>query len=154
MAGKTPKDKRDKLWAKLERDIQSRGHKKDRRFSLTSSWKTPLEKLGKFKIFVVDGEWVRNNLSVIFGHGGHGLVHEFIPLDEIWVDSHHHKSCSCKKVKKNRKASDPFMFSTVVHEIVEYQEMVGGKNYWQAHNIALQSERDMGVLKDPHEEVS
>ena len=150
---KFKKDKRDKLWADLEIDIQKRGKKKDKRFVLTGKWKKFVRKQDGFKIFAVDGEWVRNNLSVIFGHGGHGYVHEFIPLNEIWVATHHFEGCECRNVKKGQKASQQYFDSTTLHEIAEFKEMKKGMSFWKAHQIALQKETEAGSLKDPHLEL-
>lgn len=147
------KDTRDKLWARLERDIQSRGRKKDKKCALSGKWKKFVRKQNGSKIYAVDGEWVRNNLSVIFGHGGHGYVHEFIPLDEIWVGTQHFDGCDCKNVKKNQKASRPYFDSTAIHEITEFKLMKKGMIYWRAHQIALQKEIEVGLLKDPHTEI-
>jgi hypothetical protein len=90
------KDTRILHWIDLESDIASRAKKKDRRFVLSGKWKKFVRKEKRLKIYAVDGEWVRNNLSIIFGHGGHGYVHEFIPLDEIWVATHHFPRCGCE----------------------------------------------------------
>jgi len=149
---KFPKDKRDKLWTELEGKIQSRGEKKDKSFKLGGAWKKYIRKQDGFKIYKVDGEWLRNNISVVFGHGGHGYVHEFIPLDEIWVDTHHYKGCVCKKVRKDRALSENCFNSTVLHEITEFHEMKKGKIYWIGHNIALKKEKEAGFLKDPYTE--
>ncbi|HCJ66661.1 MAG TPA: hypothetical protein DHV62_04865, partial [Elusimicrobia bacterium] len=78
------------------------------------------ESLGEqydFKIFKVDSEWIKNNLDVTFGTGGHGLVHSYIPMDEIWVDP---------KVQKKE--------SLIRHEIIEHLLMKEQDlNYKKAH---------------------
>ncbi len=147
------KDPRDKLWSTLEADIQSRGSRKDRYFQLSGPWKRFVRNQDGLKVYTVDGTWIRNNLSVIFGHGGHGLVHEFIPLDEVWIGTHHYDEntwcvCACKIGAKNRKVSKAFFESCTVHEIAEYFEMKKGKPYWAAHRFALQKERELGFLPD------
>jgi len=147
---KFKKDNRDKLWKKLELQIQKRGNKKDKKFILAGPWKKFVKKQDGFKIFAVDGEWVRNNLSVIFGHGGHGYVHEFILLNEIWVATHHFKGCGCRNVKKGQKVSQQYFSSTALHEIVEFKEMKKGMSFWKAHQIALQKEIEAGFFKNPH----
>lgn len=153
-----PKNNRDKLWAELEADIQDRGNKKDNKFILNGKWKKFVRIQDGFKIFAVDGAWIRNNLSVIFGHGGHGYVHEFIPLDEIWIGTHHfHENkwnqCGCSNVKKNQKFSKNYFASCAIHEISEFKEMKKGKPYWIAHQIALDKERGAGLLPDPDTEI-
>ena len=149
-----PKDNRKLKWNDLEDDIQERSQKKDKNFKLSGKWKNYKEDRDGFKVFIVDGEWVRNNLSVIFGHGGHGLVHEFIPHNEIWIASHHYKikgrngvSVGCGCNKGNQKLSDEYFESCTIHEISEYNLMkTSGMNYWTAHNISLDVEREIGLI--------
>jgi len=150
---KFKRDNRDKLWAKLEMEIQKRGSRKDKKFVLTGKWKRFIRKQNEFNIYAVNGEWVRNNLSVIFGHGGHGYVHEFIPLNEIWAATHHFEGCNCSNVKRGQKVSQQYFDSTVIHEIAEFKEMKKGLVFWKAHQIALQKEREIGILKNPYKEV-
>ena len=154
---KIPKDNRNKLWRELEADIQERGNKKDKNFVLKGRWKKFIRKQDGFKVFSVDSAWIRNNLSIIFGHGGHGLVHEFIPLDEIWITTHHQNenkwnSCECKNVRKDKKISQNYFNSCAIHEITEFQEMKKGKTFWTAHQIALKKEKETGFLPDPDTE--
>jgi len=149
---KTPKDPRNKLWGEIERDIAKRAIKKDKKFRLSGKWKKFLRNKRGFKVFVVDGEWARTNLSIMFAHGGHGYVHEFIPHNEIWVDSHHQANCGCKNVRSDRKMSVRYRDSTILHEITEFYEMKKGLDYWPAHSIALDTERVEGILRDPYYE--
>lgn len=151
---KFKKDNRDKLWAKLELKIQKRGSKKDKKFVLTGKWKKLVRNQEGFKVFKVDGEWVRNNLSVIFGNGGHGYVHEFIPVDEIWVDTHHSENDSRNNIKKGQKLSQEYFDSTVIHEISELKEMKKGLIFWKAHQVAVQKEKEAGILKNPYKEIN
>lgn len=150
---KFKKDNRDKLWADLESRIQRAGYKKDKKFGLSGKWKKFSRNQDGFKIFAVDGDWIRNNLSVIFGHGGHGYVHEFIPFDEIWVSTRHFDGCGCKGIGKDKKMSKQYFNSTALHEITEYKEMKKGATYWRAHQISLQKEIEAGFLNDPYKEV-
>jgi hypothetical protein len=153
MTFKFPKDKRDRLWARLEKDIQSRGLKKQKGFSLSGKWKRFAGMHAGFKVYAVDVEWVKDNLSVIFGHGGHGFVHEFIPNGEIWIATHHYPGCGCRNVRKDRKVSPNYFESCTVHEITEFGLMKKGMSYWRAHNLSLEAERKLGLLKDPNTEV-
>src|SRR3990167_8791843 len=106
-----PPDMRKLAWQNLERAIQQRAGKKDRRFCLRGRWKRFVRRQDGLTIFAVDGSWVRSNLCVYFGHGGHGLVHEFIPPDEIWIATHHYDEgsslvrCGCKTENKNQHVS-------------------------------------------------
>lgn len=154
MHARVQKDPRDKLWARLEANIQTRAAKKDQRFKLSGPWKKFVRRQSGFKIYAVDGTWVRSNLSVTFGHGGHGLVHEFIPLDEIWVSTRHYRenkwsSCDCRGVKDGQRVSKNWLESCVLHEIEEFRAMAKSSSYWPAHSRALQKEKEWGLIKDP-----
>jgi len=153
---KIPKDTRKVTWRQLEKRIQLNTGKKDKSFVLKGKWKKFVRRQKGFKIFSVDGAWIRNNLCVYFDHGGHTFVYEFIPADEIWVTSHHYNkgndslfNCCCKTRKKGQKISKKFFESTFIHEIKEYEEMKKGKSYWKSHNLALEKERQIGLLVDP-----
>lgn len=148
----TPKDDKNPLWAELELNIQKRGNRKDKKFILIDGWKNFIRMQNGFKIFSVDGNWIHNNLSVTFNHGGHGLVHEFIPLDNIWIGTRH-CDCNCKNVKNGQKVSKAFFESTIIHEITEFKLMKKGMIYWEAHQLALQKEQEIGLLKDPYEDI-
>lgn len=154
------RDRRNPFWRTLEKTIQSRAKKKDRSFRLSGTWKKFLRMENGYNIFAVNGTWIRNNLSAYFGHGGHGFVHEFIPLDEIWVSTHHYdegdedvSKCNCTVKKKGQKVSKKYFESTLLHEMTECIEMKIGKPYWEAHNIALDAEREAGFLVDPFEDL-
>jgi len=156
---KLPLDKRNKLWRLFEKKIQQCAARKDKGFVLEGKWKKFIREESGYKIFAVDGRWVTANLCVYFAHGGHGLVHEFIPMDEIWVTSHHYNeeedavfSCICETKSKGQKCSKNFFESTIVHEIVECEEMKKGNNYWKSHQIALAKEREIGLLVDPFDD--
>lgn len=148
----TPPDNRIIKESDQEARIQATASRKDPAFRLDGSWKRFVEEREGLKIYAVDFDWVYNNLSVLFHHGGHGYVHEFIPLDEIWVSFNHHHSCKCKNVKKDKKVSERYFEATIRHEIMEFSLMKQGMDYWTAHNQALAQEKEWGLLKDPYEE--
>lgn len=108
---------------RMESEIQKRARNKDKKFRLEGRWRKFLRRQDRLRVYQVDGEWVRNNLSVIFGWGGHGFVHEFIPLGEIWVTDFNN------------------MERTITHEIAEYRLMQGGMGYEAAHKRASAAER-------------
>jgi hypothetical protein len=160
MHKKIKKDTRNKVWKRLEKEIASRGNKKDKTFVLKGKWKKFLRNQEGYKIFLVDGKWIRNNISVLFSHGGHSYVCEFIPPNEIWIDSHHYcegpssiTKCECKVKNKNQKISKNFLDSTVIHEITEVNLMKKGKSYYISHEHALEKEREIGLLKDPYDDT-
>ena len=148
-----PHDSFCSLWNEIELEIQKRASYKDKGFVLTGTWKNYLKTQEHFKIYLVNGEWVRTNLSSIFGHGGHGYVHEFIPHDELWIDTHH-TDCVCRNVSQDKKMSESYRESTIIHEITEYKKMQTGYTFSQAHDLALEAERQAGILEDPYAEVS
>lgn len=147
-------DDRKITWAEIEADIQLAGYNKDPEFYLYGKWKELVRTLDDgIRVYAVDGSWVRNNLSIVFGHGGHGLVHEFIPLDEIWVSNKHQKSCDCRGVSDDLAVSENFFNSTVLHEHVELKAMRDhADDFWTAHQKALAAELDAGILDDPFTE--
>lgn len=147
-----PTDNRNEFLISLEKDIQKNANKKDNNFRLNGDWKKFFRKQDGYNVYLVDVEWVRNNLSIIYGHGGHSYVHEFIPHDEIWVSNKHPEDCSCKNVKSDRTMSMSFINSTILHEIEENKKMKDGYTYWEAHNFALQKELELKILNDPYTE--
>ena len=132
-------DKRQLTWEELEQKIQARAHKKDDNLILKGPWKKFVRKQDGFNVYAVDRKWVKSNLSVIFGHGGHGYVHEFIPMDEIW----------CNEI--NDEITPEYFDSCAAHEIREFQEMSKGLPYYKAHQIAQQLERELGLI--PEEQI-
>lgn len=144
--------KHDAAWREMEAEVQSRSLTKDPTFVLCGPWKSFYRHGGRFLIYLVDGSWVRNNLSIVYGHGGHGFVHEFIPLNEIWV-SRYHAYCDCKNITEGQLCSRNFLESTALHEITEREEMEKGVPFVEAHQIALRAEEKAGFLTDPYMEV-
>jgi hypothetical protein len=145
-------DNRVLSYAELEEIIQNSATNKDPNFKLSGSWKTYKGIYSNFNVYSVDGNWIRKNLSIMFGNGGHGFVHEFIPLDEIWIDIKHYEESGIENLPKDMIMSDDFTKSTILHEIIESILMRFGINFWKAHNFALDAERLAGILKDPHSE--
>jgi len=154
------KDSRNPVWAQFEFEIQKKAAHKDSKFVLKGSWKKFVRKQDGFKVYAVDGKWIRRNLCVYFGHGGHEFVHEFIPKGEIWVSTHHYSegkpdfvNCNCIVKTKQQKVSKNYFESTIVHEITECKEMKKGKSFWESHQIALLKETELGYLSDPFSDI-
>ena len=153
-----PKDNRNgaPLWNKLELLAQKAAFEKDKDtgFLLPKKYKKFNREQDGFKIYRVDGLWIHRNLNVIFGNGGHGYVHEFVPHGEIWMAEIHH-NCACQENFKNEKGYHPisqgYFDSAVIHEITECKLMSKGMIYWAAHNIALETERRAAFKIDPGE---
>jgi hypothetical protein len=140
------------LWQELEQEIQDSFNKKDSQFVLNGTWKKFYGKVVGLDIYAVDGDWVRSNLSVIFMHGGHGYVHEFIPQNEIWISTHHPVDCGCEGVSADRRVSANYFKSCTVHEITEFKEMAKGVPYVDAHETANIAEMELGLLPSPEAE--
>lgn len=77
------------------------------------------------KVWVVDGEIVRNLLYIGFTAGGHDKVYKFIPKDEIWIDD--------ELSQKERKY-------VLLHEAYERNLMRQGLAYADSHNNANEVE--------------
>lgn len=91
--------------------------------------------LDNIDIYLVDGDYIRDELDIDFSLGGHHLVYSCIPEDEIWVE-----------ILPNKKD----ILMTAIHEAYELSIMKLGKlDYNQAHeysNLIEQLVRDK--LKD------
>ena len=153
-------DRRDKLWQELEKEIYRRAKDKDFYLRLEGPLKIFVRKQGIYRIYAVNGMWIRNNLCVYFGHGGHHLVHEFIPKYELWISTHHyHESsasiaqCGCKTRTKNQKVSKACFESTIIHEREECELMKKGMPFWKAHQRANKKEKEAGFLQDPYDDT-
>lgn len=98
---------------------------------LKETYKLPIEvriklikKIGKIKVFLVDGNRIRNFIDIDFTTGGHGFRHLYIPLDEIWVDS----------------SNEDEKEEIIIHELKELKLMKKGINYNTAHDLACLEE--------------
>jgi hypothetical protein len=75
----------------------------------------------KIAIWLVDGKYIRDNISIAFTQGGHGYVYDYIPKNEIWIDN-----CNLKEIEP-----------IIQHELYErFLMKYGDKSYSQAHNMA------------------
>jgi len=100
------------------------------RFSLGLR-KRQLGTMAGFKIFLVNGEHVRNNLETDFTMASHGHVSGFIRKDEIWMDD---------------RLSVNDLVAVMHHEVFEVKLMEEGMPYEEAHALATESERDFRKL--------
>ncbi len=89
------------------------------------------------KVFLVDGQYVRDNFNVDFTQGGHWKVYPFIPRYEVWIDR-------SLDTPLDRKA-------TLLHEITEMVDMGDargkGDQYSESHDKA--SAVEIQARKDP-----
>jgi hypothetical protein len=85
-----------------------------------------LGEFGEVKVWLVDGEAVRNaeaqDAKIRFSQGGHDLVYpDMIPEGEVWID--------------DGQGEDTIPF-TLVHELTERSLMAAGMEYQAAHALA------------------
>jgi hypothetical protein len=91
------------------------------------------------KIFQVDGPTIRNNILADFIAGGHHLVYDFIPENEIWIEYEH-------SVDEQRKI--------LAHELVERMLMKHhGMRYIEAHNKANKVETQLRSSDDNPDKI-
>lgn len=79
----------------------------------------------KIKVWVVNGELVRDLFFIDFTEGGHDIVYHFMPENEIWLDD--------DLSPKERKF-------VLLHEACERNLMLKGKDYNSAHMAASSKE--------------
>ena len=105
------------------------------------SWKKFHGKLWEgTKIYIVDGNYVRNNIDIgqkdsQFIEGGHSLVYDWMPQKppEIWVE---------------RVINIEDMRDNLIHELIEYIQMKYlNLKYEESHDHALNFERLIRTLK-------
>lgn len=81
----------------------------------------------EFRVFLVNGEHIRNHLETDFTMGSNHKVSGFIPRGEVWVDD---------RVSENDR------LALIYHEIVETRLMEEhNMTYEEAHAIATESEK-------------
>jgi len=80
-----------------------------------------------FQLIYIDGSLVRQFLDPEFVQGGHDLVYDYIPINQIWVDS----------LMDSR--DHPHI---ILHETIERELMSQGKSYDIAHDYAVASEKE------------
>lgn len=80
---------------------------------------------GGLTVWLVDGEKIRDSVDIDFVEGGHDLVYDFIPENEIWID-------------KEVPASERRVI--LAHEADERKLMSGGMSYEEAHKRASRFE--------------
>jgi hypothetical protein len=81
-----------------------------------------LEDYKGFKVFIVNGELIRNKLDIDFVMGGNGCRYLYIPIDEIWIEKSYAKNEELKEI--------------LLHEYTELELMKKGYTYEKAHDNA------------------
>lgn len=88
--------------------------------------------LGNCRVWLVDGELIRNTIDTDFTMGGTDGRYSYIPACEIWLD-------------KNLSILD--RQATLLHEMIERDLMVGrGWTYNRAHDRATEVEQQLRAL--------
>lgn len=89
------------------------------------------------KIWLVNGRLVRSNFDVEFTEGGHNLVYQYVPENEVWIDD--------DLTAKER-------LFVVLHELYEHSLMERGLGYGRAHRQASKLEwrarRNQEILRE------
>lgn len=80
---------------------------------------------GKLKVWLVNGELVRDLFFIDFTEGGHDKVYNFVPKNEIWIDD--------DVSQKERKF-------VLLHEVHERNLMKEGLDYNTAHHFSSRIE--------------
>lgn len=86
-----------------------------------------LHKYGENKdvtVWIVDGQYVRDNIFIDFVSGGNHERYNFVPSGEIWIDNDNEDEAGF----------------ILLHELIESSLMRGGADYEMAHNAANASE--------------
>lgn len=104
------------------------------------TWSGPKPKLTDFTVKIrrkknfiirfVDGAIVRQWIDPWFSFGGHSLVYDYIPNNEIWIDN---------------KQDPREVKYTIIHEIRERWHMSRNVSYDKAHELATQYEWSLRI---------
>lgn len=86
-----------------------------------------------YRIFRVDGTWIRDNVDVDFVAGGNCARYKYVPDGEVWIEN---------------DLSDKDAAATIVHEVVECDAMLDGQSYEETHAFAGKIER---VFRDQYD---
>jgi len=92
--------------------------------------KVKLKFLGKkegLHVYLVRGRLVREHMDFNFVFGGHDLVYNYVPKNEVWLDD--------AMLTKERKY-------VLIHELYERNLMKKGKNYDNSHDYASAREKE------------
>jgi hypothetical protein len=90
--------------------------------------KEELMKDGDYTVYLIDGNEIRKTFDPHFVFGGHDLVYNYIPLNEIWLE------------KNIDKEEIPYI---LLHEKIERDLMKQGKSYDVAHEYATIADKEM-----------
>lgn len=77
------------------------------------------------KVWLVDGELIRDIFDLNFSDGGHDLIYPYIPKNEIWIDN----TTNEEEIKH-----------ILLHESHERMLLKSGMKYIEAHKLATREE--------------
>ena len=110
-------------------EIENIIHKKlNNEFKLRIPYIALIHSYNNLNIFLVDGKYVRKNIFKDFTEGGHDLVYNFVPRNEIWIDYY----LNTNEIK-----------FVIAHEMCERYLMQYNMEYEMAHRIASKLESKM-----------
>ncbi len=104
-----------------ERKANKRG--KDMTDEIAQVYRMPFKKIGKLRVWIVDGPLVRKTLHPDFCFSTHDLMNEYIPENEIWLDS---------------AMSSEHTYFALYHALEERRQMEKGMKASSAYEIALE----------------
>lgn len=121
--GKTAADTLDA--ARLNKFTQRKPKQMLDEATLALVGRKPLGELGRYAVFLVNGQAVRENIDLDFVAGGNPSRYGYIPLGEIWIEG------TVRELGAN-----------ALHEFIEAESMLmTGMNYDKAHEAALNAEK-------------
>lgn len=88
------------------------------------------------RIYLVDGNHVRENMDPTFIEGGNEFRYDFVPKNQLWIDWH------------MPEAEHPYI---LLHECFESEKMRDGWSYDRAHNAAKRAENKLRRRDRPGE---
>jgi hypothetical protein len=87
-----------------------------------------IEKISRFTVWLVDGDFIRDNIDIDFTNFGQHFRFNFIPKNEFWID------------RGNADGEERFYID---HLLVEHRLMSQGKSYEEALDQADKKERSV-----------
>lgn len=104
--------------------------------------KLPKKQIGKYrgyKVYEVDGNYVRNNIDIDFVGGGNPARYQYVPEGELWIE----------RLGDNEKTD---VMGFIKHEYTECERMKKlGETYEEAHEVASEVEKKLRKKIDKEE---
>lgn len=115
---------------KREKDNNDRGKNITYKESQSFEKELYITTVDNIKIFLIDSQYVRDNVDIDFTMGGHAYVYpRYIPENEVWIDS---------------RMNEVDRYATIVHELIERRHMKTQHwTYSKAHDAASKKELEI-----------